>query len=202
MYVPLQSAYFLKALHFPSVKAMVLNFMWLKWLVMLNWIAGLVNTPKLDDSGPGFPPRDDGGGGGGGGGGGSSSGGFFLFAFLLFLSYLKDLEAEKESWEFGEDMTTVVRGLRFAKILKLQRVIECIILFPLENYHVACCRKCNLVCIATFLVCFTDLSHSIRVLVILFMSYIYMQLNGAIFSRSNWGFMQHRIFVKWTLLEQ
>lgn len=145
MYVPFQSAYFLKAPHFPSVKAMVLNFMWLKWLVMLNWIAGLVNTPKLDDGGPGFPPRDDGGGGGGGGGGGSSSGGFFLFAFLLFLSYLKDLEAEKESWEFGEDMTTVVRGLRFAKILKLQWVIECIILFPLENYHEACCRKCNLV---------------------------------------------------------
>ncbi|KAI8552303.1 hypothetical protein RHMOL_Rhmol06G0256100 [Rhododendron molle] len=60
-------------------------------------IIGLVNTPKLDDGGPGFPPRDDEGGGGGGGGGGSSSGGFFLFAFLLFLSYLKDLEAEKES---------------------------------------------------------------------------------------------------------
>jgi len=59
-------------------------------------IIGLVN-PKLDDGGTGLPPRDDGGGGGGGGGGGSSSGGFFLFGFLLILSYLKDLEAEKES---------------------------------------------------------------------------------------------------------
>jgi len=60
-------------------------------------IIGLVNSPKLDDGGTGLPPRDDGGGGGGGGGGGSSSGGFFLFGFLLILSYIKDLEAERES---------------------------------------------------------------------------------------------------------
>ncbi|VYS47601.1 unnamed protein product [Arabidopsis thaliana] len=58
---------------------------------------GKVKSPKLDDGGNGFPPRDDGGGGGGGGGGGSSSGGFFLFGFLLFMGYLKDLEGEHEN---------------------------------------------------------------------------------------------------------
>ncbi|KAL1205068.1 Protein YELLOW LEAF 1, choloroplastic [Cardamine amara subsp. amara] len=58
---------------------------------------GTDKTPKLDDGGRGFPPRDDGGGGGGGGGGGSSSGGFYLFGFLLFMGYLKDLEGEHEN---------------------------------------------------------------------------------------------------------
>ncbi|CAN7049522.1 unnamed protein product [Brassica rapa subsp. trilocularis] len=54
-------------------------------------------SPKLDDGGSGFPPRDDGGGGGGGGGGESFSGGFFLFGFLMFMGYLKDLEGEHET---------------------------------------------------------------------------------------------------------
>ncbi|ESQ33820.1 hypothetical protein EUTSA_v10008915mg [Eutrema salsugineum] len=58
---------------------------------------GKDKSPKLDDGGSGFPPRDDGGGGGGGGGGGSSSGGFFLFGFLMFMGYLKDLEGEHEN---------------------------------------------------------------------------------------------------------
>ncbi|XP_073314998.1 uncharacterized protein [Primulina huaijiensis] len=63
---------------------------------------------KLDDGGIGFPPLDDDGGGvgdrgggddddgggGRGGGGGHWSGGFFLFAFLAFLSFLKDQESE------------------------------------------------------------------------------------------------------------
>ncbi|CAN8303868.1 unnamed protein product [Cochlearia groenlandica] len=57
---------------------------------------GKEKSPKLDDGGNGFPPRDDGGGGGGGGGGMDSSGGFFLFGFLLFMGYLKDLEGEQE----------------------------------------------------------------------------------------------------------
>ncbi|KAJ4725335.1 hypothetical protein OWV82_004254 [Melia azedarach] len=52
-------------------------------------------SPKLDDGGTGFPPRDDGGGGGGGGGGGNWSGGFFLFGFLAFLGFLKDNEGEE-----------------------------------------------------------------------------------------------------------
>ncbi|CAL9196321.1 unnamed protein product [Musa hybrid cultivar] len=51
--------------------------------------------PKLDDGNTGFPPRSGGGDGGGGGGGGSSSGGFFLFAFLVFLDYLKELEGDE-----------------------------------------------------------------------------------------------------------
>lgn len=55
-------------------------------------------TPKLEKGGEGGPPHD-GGGGGGGGGGGSSSGGFFLFSFLLFLRYLRDLEREEGSEE-------------------------------------------------------------------------------------------------------
>ncbi|KAJ7014389.1 uncharacterized protein [Populus alba] len=49
-------------------------------------------TLRLDDGGHGFPPHS--GGGGGGGGGGNFSGGFFLFGFLGFLGYLKDLENE------------------------------------------------------------------------------------------------------------
>ncbi|CAN6872234.1 hypothetical protein Bca4012_076763 [Brassica carinata] len=58
---------------------------------------GKEKSPKLDDGGSGFPPRDDGGGGGGGGGGESFSGGFFLFGFLMFMGYLKDLEGEHET---------------------------------------------------------------------------------------------------------
>ncbi|CAH2034517.1 unnamed protein product [Thlaspi arvense] len=54
-------------------------------------------SPKLDDGGNGFPPRDGGGGGGGGGGGESFSGGFFLFGFLMFMGYLKDLEGDHEN---------------------------------------------------------------------------------------------------------
>lgn len=54
-------------------------------------------SPKLDDGGTGFPPRDDdGGGGGGGGGGGNWSGGFFLFGFLAFLGFLKDKESDEK----------------------------------------------------------------------------------------------------------
>ncbi|XP_039118503.1 protein YELLOW LEAF 1, choloroplastic-like [Dioscorea cayenensis subsp. rotundata] len=52
--------------------------------------------PKLDDGGNGYPPYYFGGGGGGGGGGWSSSGGFYVFAFLIFLDYLKELEENKE----------------------------------------------------------------------------------------------------------
>ncbi|KAF8092834.1 hypothetical protein N665_0400s0033 [Sinapis alba] len=58
---------------------------------------GKEKSPKLDDGGSGFPPRDDGGGGGGGGGGESFSGGFFLFGFLMFMGYLKDLEGEHDT---------------------------------------------------------------------------------------------------------
>ncbi|KAK4773211.1 hypothetical protein SAY87_028230 [Trapa incisa] len=54
-------------------------------------------SPQLDDGGNGFPPRDGGDGGGGGGGGGNWSGGFFLFGFLAFLGFLKDMESEGES---------------------------------------------------------------------------------------------------------
>ncbi|CAH8359795.1 unnamed protein product [Eruca vesicaria subsp. sativa] len=60
-------------------------------------IHGKEKSPNLDDGGSGFPPRDDGGGGGGGGGGESFSGGFFLFGFLMFMGYLKDLEGEHET---------------------------------------------------------------------------------------------------------
>ncbi|XP_010519072.1 PREDICTED: uncharacterized protein LOC104798603 isoform X2 [Tarenaya hassleriana] len=60
-------------------------------------VHGEEKSLSLDDGGNGFPPRDDGGGGGGGGGGGMpSSGGFFLFGFLLFMSFLKDLEGEND----------------------------------------------------------------------------------------------------------
>ncbi|KAL6999093.1 hypothetical protein U1Q18_000258 [Sarracenia purpurea var. burkii] len=56
---------------------------------------GTEMSPKLDDGGSGFPPRDDGdGGGGGGGGGGGWTGGFFFFGFLAFLGFLKDQESE------------------------------------------------------------------------------------------------------------
>ncbi|KAL0798742.1 hypothetical protein Bca101_053917 [Brassica carinata] len=58
---------------------------------------GKEKSPKLDDGGSGFPPRNDGGGGGGGGGGESFSGGFFLFGFLMFMGYLKDLEGEHDN---------------------------------------------------------------------------------------------------------
>ncbi|WCJ35285.1 embryo defective 1303 [Euphorbia peplus] len=53
-------------------------------------------TPKIDDGGPGLPPRDDDGGGGGGGGGGNWSGGFFFFGFLAFLGFLKDKESDED----------------------------------------------------------------------------------------------------------
>ncbi|KAJ0986930.1 hypothetical protein J5N97_005286 [Dioscorea zingiberensis] len=57
----------------------------------------LERPPKLDDGGTGFPPFNFSGGGGGGGGGWKSSGGFFLFALLVFLDYLKELEEEKDA---------------------------------------------------------------------------------------------------------
>lgn len=65
----------------------------------LNWfVTSDINaaSPKLDDGGSGFPPRDD-GGGGGGGGGDEFSGGFYLFGFLAFLGFLKDLETDHNS---------------------------------------------------------------------------------------------------------
>ncbi|XP_018451610.1 protein YELLOW LEAF 1, choloroplastic-like [Raphanus sativus] len=58
---------------------------------------GIEKSPKLDDGGRGFPPRNDGGGGGGGGGGESFFGGFFLFGFLMFMAHLKDLEGEHDN---------------------------------------------------------------------------------------------------------
>jgi hypothetical protein len=54
-----------------------------------------VNGPKLDDGSGGFPPFRFGKGGGGGGGGRGGSnyfGGFFLFACVLLLDYLKEIE--------------------------------------------------------------------------------------------------------------
>ncbi|KAE9617937.1 hypothetical protein Lal_00037976 [Lupinus albus] len=54
-----------------------------------------VKSPKLDDNGPGFPPRDDdGNGGNGGGGGGNWSGGLALLGILGGLDILKDIEIE------------------------------------------------------------------------------------------------------------
>ena len=50
---------------------------------------------RLDDNGPGFPPRDDdGNGGNGGGGGGNFSGGLALLGILGVLDILKDIESE------------------------------------------------------------------------------------------------------------
>ncbi|MED6134795.1 hypothetical protein PIB30_040319 [Stylosanthes scabra] len=54
-----------------------------------------VKSPKLDDNGPGLPPRDnDGNGGGGGGSGGKFSGGLVLLGILGILDILKDIECE------------------------------------------------------------------------------------------------------------
>ncbi|KAL1330143.1 hypothetical protein HN51_047304 [Arachis hypogaea] len=54
-----------------------------------------VKSPKLDDNGPGLPPRDnDGNGGNGGGGGGKFSGGLILLGILGILDILKDIECE------------------------------------------------------------------------------------------------------------
>ncbi|KAJ1435916.1 hypothetical protein SESBI_04464 [Sesbania bispinosa] len=53
-----------------------------------------VKTPKLDDNGPGLPPRDDDGNGGNGGGGGKWSGGLTLLGILGILDILKDIESE------------------------------------------------------------------------------------------------------------
>lgn len=50
---------------------------------------------RLDDNGPGLPPRDDdGNGGNGGGGGGNFSGGLVLLGILGVLDILKDIESE------------------------------------------------------------------------------------------------------------
>ncbi|XP_061339579.1 protein YELLOW LEAF 1, choloroplastic-like [Gastrolobium bilobum] len=53
-----------------------------------------VKSPKIDDNGPGFPPRDDDGNGGNGGGGGKWSGGLVLLGILGVLDILKDIEGE------------------------------------------------------------------------------------------------------------
>ncbi|CAI8587529.1 unnamed protein product [Vicia faba] len=54
-----------------------------------------VRSPRLDDNGPGLPPRDDdGNGGNGGGGGGNFSGGLALLGILGVLDILKDIEGE------------------------------------------------------------------------------------------------------------
>lgn len=54
-----------------------------------------VKNPRLDDNGPGLPPRDDdGNGGNGGGGGGNFSGGLALLGILGVLDILKDIEGE------------------------------------------------------------------------------------------------------------
>ncbi|KAK7256254.1 hypothetical protein RIF29_29693 [Crotalaria pallida] len=53
-----------------------------------------VKSPKLDDNGPGFPPRDNDGNGGNGGGGGNWSGGLLLLGILGMLDILKEIETE------------------------------------------------------------------------------------------------------------
>ncbi|XP_027367467.1 protein YELLOW LEAF 1, choloroplastic-like [Abrus precatorius] len=53
-----------------------------------------VKSPKLDDNGPGMPPRDDDGNGGNGGSGGKWSGGLPLLGILGILDVLKDIEGE------------------------------------------------------------------------------------------------------------
>lgn len=54
-----------------------------------------IKSPRLDDNGPGWPPRDDdGNGGNGGGGGGKWSGGLTLLGILGILDILKDIETE------------------------------------------------------------------------------------------------------------
>ncbi|KAK7279050.1 hypothetical protein RJT34_24093 [Clitoria ternatea] len=51
-------------------------------------------SPKLDDNGPGLPPRDDDGNGGNGGGGGKFSGGLPLLGILGILDILKEIEVQ------------------------------------------------------------------------------------------------------------
>ncbi|BAT96214.1 hypothetical protein LR48_Vigan02g052600 [Vigna angularis] len=53
-----------------------------------------VKSPKLDNNGPGLPPRDDDGNGGNGGGGGKFSGGLHLLGILGVLDILKDIEKQ------------------------------------------------------------------------------------------------------------
>ncbi|KAK2428062.1 hypothetical protein P8452_42222 [Trifolium repens] len=66
-----------------------------------------VRNPRLDDNGPGLPPRDDdGNGGNGGGGGGNFSGGLLLLGILGVLDILKDIEGELQNkvkdWKFHQ----------------------------------------------------------------------------------------------------
>ncbi|CAJ2648287.1 protein YELLOW LEAF 1, choloroplastic-like [Trifolium pratense] len=66
-----------------------------------------VRSPRLDDNGPGLPPRDDdGNGGNGGGGGGNFSGGLILLGILGILDMLKDIEGEVQNkvkdWKFHQ----------------------------------------------------------------------------------------------------
>ncbi|KAK7355331.1 hypothetical protein VNO80_14586 [Phaseolus coccineus] len=56
-----------------------------------------VMSPKLDNNGPGLPPRDDDGNGGNGGGGGKFSGGLPLLGILGVLDILKDIEKQWQS---------------------------------------------------------------------------------------------------------
>jgi len=56
-----------------------------------------VKSPKLDNNGPGLPPRDDDGNGGNGGGGGKFSGGLPLLGILGVLDILKDIEKQWQS---------------------------------------------------------------------------------------------------------
>ncbi|RDY05994.1 hypothetical protein CR513_10084, partial [Mucuna pruriens] len=58
-----------------------------------------VRSPKLDNNGPGLPPRDDDGNGGNGGGGGKWSGGLPLLGILGVLDVLKDIEKE---WQHNQ----------------------------------------------------------------------------------------------------
>ncbi|PNX57900.1 hypothetical protein L195_g050638 [Trifolium pratense] len=66
-----------------------------------------VRSPRLDDNGPGLPPRkDDGNGGNGGGGGGNFSAGLILLGILGILDMLKDIEGEVQNkvkdWKFHQ----------------------------------------------------------------------------------------------------
>lgn len=63
-------------------------------------IPGKAKTPRLDDSGPGLPPRNDDGNGGNGGGGGNYSGGLALLGILGILDVLKDIEND---WQRKDD---------------------------------------------------------------------------------------------------
>lgn len=86
----------------------------------INWIAANEKSPKLDDGGTGFPPRDDdGGGGGGGGGGGNWSGGFFLFGFLAFLGFLKDKESESKYRDSRRRWDNILQQQKFWKLIQV-----------------------------------------------------------------------------------